>query len=156
MSAYLVRRFSLYLGLRLELNGYDKISRSKARALYYIGPTGINGTEGRDRGRQEAPNVYRGMGERRKFPHQGLGRSPRNRRNFEHLIPNGVHFGLLFASQFSKVGGDGRRSQARSQAVRKLGGTRPTGPIGRLRLCIRAMSDMSLPSDLMRMILAVH
>ena len=46
------------------------------------------------------------FGERGKFPHRGLGRSPRSRRNFEHLIPNGVHFGLLFASQFSKVGGD--------------------------------------------------
>jgi len=33
------------------INGYDKISRSKARAWYYTG----NGTEERDRGRQ-----YRG------------------------------------------------------------------------------------------------
>src|SRR5688572_12861563 len=49
-------------------------------------------------GRQEAP-IYiptRGTRERRKLSH----------RNFEHLIPNGVHFGLLFTLKLSKVGGD--------------------------------------------------
>ena len=56
-------------------NGYDKISRSKVRAMHY---TGINGTEGRDCGREEAPNDYSVYGERRKFSHRGLGRSPRS------------------------------------------------------------------------------
>ena len=98
--------------------------------MYY---TGINGTEGRDRGRKELlmRNDYRGYGERRKFPHRGLGLRPRSRRNFEHLIPNGVHFGLLFASQFSKVGGD---RPTGVPACSKVEGTRPTGPIGWLRL----------------------
>ena len=36
-------------------NGCDKISRSKTRTLYC---TGINGTDGRDHGRQETPNHY--------------------------------------------------------------------------------------------------
>src|SRR6218665_2067129 len=40
--------------------------------------------------------------ERRKLPQRGLGRSPRNRRDFEHFLPNGVHFGLLLILYFLK------------------------------------------------------
>src|SRR6218665_3383755 len=40
--------------------------------------------------------------ERRKLPQVGLGRSPRNRRDFEHFMPNGVHFGLLLISYLKK------------------------------------------------------
>src|SRR5688572_27868488 len=72
-----------------------------------------------------------GMGSAVNPPHRGLGLRPRSRRNFEHLIPNGVHFGLLFASQFSKVGGDGPKTVP---SCSKVGGTRTTGPIGWLRL----------------------
>ena len=40
--------------------------------------------------------------ERRKLPPRGLGRSPRHRSDFEHFLPNGVHFGLLLISYFLK------------------------------------------------------
>src|SRR5688572_6463537 len=127
-SAYLVRQFSLYLGLRLEMAMTESVGPRPEPCT--IGPSGISGTEGRVRGRLDASNDYMGyMGERRKFPHLGLGLRPRSRRNFEHLIPNGVHFGLLFASQFSKVGGDGPK-------LFESWGTRPTGPIGWLHLCL--------------------
>jgi len=33
------------------------------------------------------PLTTRGMGERRKLPQRGLGRSPRNRDDFEHFKP---------------------------------------------------------------------
>src|SRR5688572_774734 len=55
-SAYLVRRFSLYLGLRLEMAVTKSVGPRPEPCT--IGPTGINGTEGRDRGRQEAPNDW--------------------------------------------------------------------------------------------------
>src|SRR6218665_505366 len=34
--------------------------------------------------------------ERRKLPQRRLGLRPRNRRDFEHFMPNGAHFGALF------------------------------------------------------------
>src|SRR5688572_22091419 len=73
----------------------------------------------------------RRYGKRRKSPppHRGLGRSPRSRRNFEHLIPNGVHFGLLFASQFSKVGGD-RPNLFESWVDASHGSHRVVAPMG--------------------------
>jgi len=35
------------------------------------------------------------LGERRKVPQQGLGRSPRNQRDFQHFMPKRANFWLL-------------------------------------------------------------
>src|SRR6218665_1856907 len=54
--------------------------------------------------RQElSPSRLGGLGERRKLPRRDLGRSPRNRRDFEHFMPNGVHQRLLLMSYFLKI-----------------------------------------------------
>src|SRR6218665_4181726 len=49
-----------------------------------------------------SPSRLGGLGERRKLPQQGLGRSPRNRRDFEHFKPKfqAKHFGILVISHF--------------------------------------------------------
>ena len=50
----------------------------------------------------------RGLGERRKLPQRGLGRSPRNRRNFEHFMPKWCAFWdvvnlIFFNNQIEKM-----------------------------------------------------
>src|SRR6218665_2782537 len=60
----------------------------------------------------EGKKPYRlgGLGERRKLPQQGLGRSPKNRRNFEHFMPKWSAFWdvvnlIYFNNQIEKIVG---------------------------------------------------
>src|SRR5688572_13430814 len=123
-------RFLLYLGLRLEMAMTKSVGpRPEPCTILALMVQRGESAEGK-----KFLSTIGGMGSvvSSPPPHRGLGLRPRNRRNFEHLIPNGVHFGLLFASQFSKVGGDrpnmfeswrGRVHGRPSLAVRKLVGT---------------------------------
>src|SRR5678816_3993014 len=97
------RRFQLYLGLRLEMAMTKSVGpRPEPCSILSLMVQRGEIAEGK-----KFLSTIGGMGSVVSPPPIGVwGRSPRNRRNFEHLIPNGVHFGLLFASQFSKVGGD--------------------------------------------------
>ena len=115
-SAYLVRRFSPYLSLRLEMAMTKSVGpRSEPCTILAL-------------------MVQRGeIAEGKKLPHRGLGRSPRSRRNFEHLIPWQVEciLGSCLPNNFQKLGDCPKLFESWE--------TRPTGPIGWLRLCIWAI-----------------
>src|SRR6218665_1393304 len=84
----------------MTCNQYDLSQKRWGGRIFWI--IGHRSWESCKRRKREAaiaegkkPLTTRGPGGRRKLPQRGLGQSPRNRRDFEHFMPNGVHFGHL-------------------------------------------------------------